>query len=350
MTRIRLVDVAAQVGVSAKTVSNVVNGTGMVSGAVRARILAAVEELGYRPNLAARQLRGGPSGMVALVMPDLREPYFAEFASSFSSAAQRRGMTVVVAQTQGDRLAEQRLSEGVGLPQLEGLVLSPLELTPEDVAERRSSVPLVLIGEHGQSLATPAVPHVGVDNAAAAAAATRLLLDKGRRRIAVIGVQEHGSTATSRLRFEGYRRALNEAGIDFDPALVGHVAHFNRAEGSQAATRLLDAGTSFDGLFCFNDTLAFGAIHTLAVRAVGVPDDVAVVGFDDIEEGRYSVPRFATVDTNTMIASDTILDIVAAPAGARPGGLQTVPFTVVDWDVDVARPNQGVNWQPTGDR
>ncbi|NMM25342.1 MAG: LacI family transcriptional regulator [Phycicoccus sp.] len=350
MARVRLVDVAAHVGVSAKTVSNVVNGTGMVSDEVRARILAVIEDLGYRPNLAARQLRGGPSGMVALVMPDLREPYFAEYASNFSSAAQRRGMTVVVAQTQGDRLAERRMSEGVGLPELEGLVLSPLGLTPEDIGERRSNVPLILIGEHGQSLATSTIPHVGVDNIAAAAAATDLLLDKGRRRIAVIGVQEHGSTATSRLRFEGYRRALAQAGIDFDPALVGHVEHFNRAEGSQAAARLLDAGTSFDGLFCFNDTLAFGALHTLAVRAIGGPDDVPVVGFDNIEEGRYSVPRFASVDTNMTIASDTILDIVAAPSGARPGGLQRVPFTVVDRDNDVALVPRSPTRQQAGSR
>lgn len=348
MVRVRLVDVAAHVGVSAKTVSNVVNGTGMVSDEVRARILAVVEELGYRPNLAARQMRGGSSGMVALVMPDLREPYFAEFASSFSSAAQRRGMTIVVAQTQGDRLAERRMSEGVGLPEIEGLVLSPLGLTREDIGERRSSVPLVLIGEHGQSLATSTIPHVGVDNVAAAAAATKFLLDKGRRRIAVIGVQEHGSTATSGLRFEGYRRALAQAGIDFDPALVGYVEHFNRAEGSQSAARLLDAGTSFDGLFCFNDTLTFGALHTLAVRAIGAPDEVAVVGFDNIEEGRYSVPRFASVDTNMRIASDAILDIVAVPAAARPGGLQMVPFTVVDRDVGGAPSHRSTTRQSTG--
>ncbi len=103
MPRVRLVDVAVKVGVSAKSVSNVVNGTGVVSDEVRARILAAIDELGYRPNLAARQLRIGTSGLVGLVMPDLREPYFAEFASQFFSAAQRRSLTVLVSQTHGER-------------------------------------------------------------------------------------------------------------------------------------------------------------------------------------------------------------------------------------------------------
>ncbi|MFZ2750168.1 MAG: LacI family DNA-binding transcriptional regulator, partial [Propioniciclava sp.] len=101
MARVTLADVAARVGVSAKSVSNVVNGTGWVSDEVRARILDAIADLGYRPNLAARTLRGGHSGLIALVLPDLREPYFAEFASRFVTRAQRRALTVLIAQTGG---------------------------------------------------------------------------------------------------------------------------------------------------------------------------------------------------------------------------------------------------------
>lgn len=332
MARVRLVDVAREVGVSAKTVSNVVNGTGMVSADVRAQVLAVIDELGYRPNMAARALRTGTSGLVALGMPDLREPYFAEFASSFFTAAQRRGMTVVVGQTHGDREAERDVCDGVGMPALEGIVMSPLALTAEDLAERRSPVPLVLIGEHGETLTTDQVPHVGVDNVEAAAAATRLLLSKGRRRIAVIGAQHEGSTATSRLRLEGYRRVLDEAGLPFDPALIGWVTDFNRAQGSAAAERLVASGAPFDGVFCFSDSLAFGAIYTLATHGVAVPEQVAVVGFDDIEEGRYTFPPFATISPNSGAASEIILDVIAG-AGApnhRVGGRRVVPFAVVD--------------------
>jgi DNA-binding LacI/PurR family transcriptional regulator len=329
VSRVRLVDVAAKVGVSAKSVSNVVNGTGVVSDEVRARILAAIDELGYRPNLAARQLRIGTSGLVGLVMPDLWEPYFAEFASQFFSAAQRRSLTVLVSQTHGERETELALAEGTGLPALEGLVMSPLALTARDVAGRKSTIPLVLIGEHAESLTNDHVPHVGVDNVAAAAAATHLLLDRGRRRIAVIGVQESGSTATSRLRFEGYRRALDEAGVPFDPRLVGTVVDFSRAQGSEAASRLIDDGVQFDGLFCFSDSLAFGALYTLATHNVRVPDEVMVMGFDDVEEGRYSVPRFASVNVNAQYAADLILDMVTGVKPAR-GGRYVVPFSVVE--------------------
>lgn len=328
MPRVRLVDVAARVGVSAKTVSNVVNGTGMVSAEVRARILEVIDELGYRPNLAARQLRIGTSGLVGLVMPDLREPYFAEFASSFFGAAQRRSLTVLVSQTNGERETELLLSEGAGLPALEGLVMSPLALTARDIALRKSTVPLVLIGEHGESLCTDQIAHVGVDNVGAAAAATRYLLDHGRRRIAVVGVQESGSVATSRLRFEGYRRALREAGVPFDEELVGVVTDFNRAQGSAAANRLVERGVDVDALFCFSDSMAFGALYALATHGIRVPDEVMVIGFDDVEEGRYSMPPFASVNVNSRFAADLILDIVT---GVAPrGGRHLVPYEVVE--------------------
>ncbi|MFB2596316.1 LacI family DNA-binding transcriptional regulator [Herbiconiux sp. P17] len=328
MARTTLADVAARVGVSTKSVSNVVNGTGWVSAGVRDRILEAIDELGYRPNLAARQLRNGRSGLIALVIPDLREPYFAEFSSSFVAAAQRRGLTVLVAQTDGDLAIERGLIDGEGLPALDGLVMSPLALHTEHLEERRGTTPLVLVGEEAQAIHAPGVHHVGVDNVAAAAAATAHLLDLGRTRIAALGVQHEGPTATSRLRFEGYRRTLARAGIELDESLLAPVEHFNRDEGSRAVQKLLDAGVEFDGLFCFNDSLALGALYTLGVRRIAVPDDVAVVGFDDIDEGRYVTPAFSTINPGVEAAAEMILDILAAP-DAMEAGHHGVPFTVV---------------------
>lgn len=327
MARVRLIDVAAKVGVSAKSVSNVVNGTGSVSAEVREKVLAAIDELGYRPNLAARQLRTGSSGQVGLALPDLREPYFAEFASSFFTAAQRRSLTVLVSQTHGDPDAERLLCEGIVLPALEGLVLSPLALTAHDLTARKSSIPLVLIGEHGESLANDTVSHVGVDNVAAATAATQYVLAHGRTRIAVIGVQEHGSRATSQLRFDGYRQGLAAAGVPFDERLVGTVTEFNRAQGFAAAERLIASGVAFDGLFCFNDTMALGALYALATHGVRVPDQVVVIGFDDIEEGRYSMPPFASVDVGQEMTAERILDIITGRS-PRKGDHHVVPFEI----------------------
>lgn len=328
MSRVRLVDVAARVGVSSKSVSNVVNGTGYVGVEVRERILKAIDELGYRPNLAARQLRHGRSGLLALVIPDLREPYFAEFASRFVQAAQRNGLTTLVSQTQGLRANELAMIEGDGLPALDGIVMSPLRLTAEDAANRRTTSPIVVIGEEAQVLVGLGIHHVGIDNVAAAAAATEHLLSRGRTRVAALGVQDHGPTATSRLRFQGYRQALEARGIEVDSALFATVDEFNRAEGSQAIERLIDSGTSFDGIVCFNDTLALGALYTLGARRIDVPNDVEVIGFDAIEEGRFANPSFSTVDPGIDEMCSTILDIIAVSEDGS-GGHHGVPYTVI---------------------
>jgi len=328
MARVTLSDVAARVGVSAKSVSNVVNGTGWVGDEVRQRILAAIDELGYRPNLAARQLRNGRSGLIALVLPDLREPYFAEFASQFVTTAQTRALTVLIAQTGGDRASELAMMTGEGLPALDGIVMSPLMLTTADLADRPPSPPLVLIGEQAEALVGPHAHHVGIDNVSAAAAATAFLLEGGRRRIAAVGVQHAGPTATSRLRFEGYLRALAVAGIDPDPRLYATVEQFNRAEGSRAVERLIEADVEFDALFCFSDSLALGALYTLGSRGIEVPGQVQVMGFDDIEEGGFHIPTFSTVDHGVEQAASTILDILAGSAPSE-GAHHEVPYSLI---------------------
>jgi DNA-binding LacI/PurR family transcriptional regulator len=126
MPRTTLKDVADRVGVSAKTVSNVVNGTGWVTDELRERVRAALVELGYRPNAAARQLRSGRSGMIALAIPELSQPYFAELAAELVRAAQERSITVLVNQTDGRADAERRISDGIDAPVMDGLIMSPL--------------------------------------------------------------------------------------------------------------------------------------------------------------------------------------------------------------------------------
>lgn len=328
MARVRLADVAERVGVSTKTVSNVVNGTGWVSAPVRERVLAAIAELGYRPNLAARQLRSGRSGLIALCVPSLREPYFAEFASEFVTAAEARGATVLVTQSKGTREVELSMLESEDLPAIDGLVFSPLRLTREDMAARRSTVPLVLIGEHGEGLASDTVPHVGPDNAAAAETATRHLIEQGRTRIAAIGFQPGDGGSTGHVRFEGYRRALAAAGIPLDPALLVQVEAYNRAEGSAAVEQLLADGVDFDGVFCFNDSLAFGALYTLGVHRVPVPERVAVVGYDNIEEGGFLVPPLTTIDPGLATSTGLILDLLVGDRRGEGGHIGT-PFHLV---------------------
>jgi len=327
--RVTLSDVARAVGVSAKTVSNVVNETGWVSDPVRQKVLEAIERLGYRPNIAARQLRNGITGMVAFGIPNLREPYFAELSSEIVDQAKKSGVTVLVSQTGGSRKDEADFIAGVGFPSVDGLILSPLALEKEDLESRAVKTPLVLVGEHGASISTKTSRHVGIDNVAAAREATQFLLQRGHSRIAAVGVQKEGSTETSRLRYRGYLEALESAGIAFDHDLLGVVSDFNRAEGSRAIEGIIANGSQFDAVFCFNDTMAFGALYSLALHGYRVPEDVEVMGFDDIDEGRYSIPPFSTVNARTDLTANIALEMLTKKT-AGDGQHIDVPFEIIE--------------------
>lgn len=323
MQRVTLKDVAARVGVSAKTVSNVVNGTGWVTEELATRVRVALDELGYRPNAAARQLRSGRSGMITVALPELSQPYFAGLASELVRAAQERSVTVLVNQTDGRAEAERQISQGIGVPVMDGLIMSPLGLSARDLEQREDPTPLVLLGEHiGEST----LPHVTVDNTAAARAATEHLISQGCRRIVALGAQASGPNETAVFRLAGYREALEAAGIEVDERLILHVENFHRADGDAAARRLLSAGMPADGIFAFNDLLALGAMHALTAGGVRIPEDVAVVGFDDIEEARYSTPTLTSIAPDTAAIARIAIDLLFSDPPAS--GIHTVGFTL----------------------
>ena len=302
-----LKDVAARAGVSIKTVSNVVNGYVHVAPETRARVQEAIDALGYQPNMAARQLRIGRSGAIALALPELQSPYFAEIAGRIVQAAERRSWTVLIDQTDGHVDRERNLVAGLRRHAIDGLIFSPLALAGEELASN-DGTPIVLLGErvwHGPA------DHVAIDSTAAAADATRHLAALGRRRIAAIGAQDRPSAVTAHQRLAGYRLALSAAGLPEDPALIAGVESFHRADGADAMARLLDLPQPPDAVFCFNDLLALGALRTLLERGVRVPQDVALIGFDDIEDGRFGTPTLSTVSPNTARIAEIAVDLLA---------------------------------------
>lgn len=285
-------DVALRAGVSVKTVSNVVNGFQFVSDATRSKVQAALDELDYRPNLSARLLRGGRTGIVALAVPEISSPYFAELAAQFVQHAKGHGWTVLIDETQGAQDSERLVLDGIKSHLVDGLIVSPLALTAREIAGRRDSTPLVLLGER---LAHSPVDHVSIDNVAGARAATEHLASLGRTRIAAIGSQPHVSGGTAALRLRGYRAALRAAKIPYDPGLVVPAPSYHRADGHAAMTALLDRPERPDAVFCFNDLLAIGALRALHERGCRVPQDVALIGFDGIEDGEFHTPPLSTI-------------------------------------------------------
>jgi DNA-binding LacI/PurR family transcriptional regulator len=310
---ISLRDVAAHAGVSVRTVSNVANGFAHVAPDTRRRVQRAIDDLGYRPNTAARQLRRGRTETISLVVPEIASPYFAELASLTVRIAEERGWTVHIDQTDGTAERERRMIAGPVGQSVDGVICSPWAVDPEELS-RLATGPLVLLGERAGA---GRLDHVAIDNVAASAAATEHLAGLGRRRIAAVGAQPHLHNDTARLRLEGYRSALAAAGLPAPDELVVPVRTLHRPDGAAAMARLLTLPEPVDAVFCFTDELALGAVRTLAEHGLRVPHDVAVVGFDDIVDGRYAVPSLTTIAPDkeqlARLALDCLADRIADP-------------------------------------
>jgi DNA-binding LacI/PurR family transcriptional regulator len=325
---VRLRDVAAHAGVSVRTVSNVVNDFPYVAPATRARVQASIDALGYRPNVAARNLRRGRTGLLALVVPEIDSPYFSELAARTVRIAEEDGWTVLIDQTDGDPARERRLLHGERSQLVDGVIFSPWSVSAEELASRRDATPIVLLGEHAGA---PPVDHVVIDNVAAAQEAVAHLLDRGRTDVAAIGVQPALGNETARQRRLGYRRALAAAGLPERADREAAVTSLQRPEGHRAMTALLAAGERPDAVFCFSDQLALGALRAVADAGLRVPEDVALVGFDDIEDGRYAVPTLTTVspdkDRLARLALQVLRDRLAGDDA--PARVLTAPHRLV---------------------
>lgn len=304
-------DVAEKAQVSVRTVSNVVSGYEHVSEGMRARVLAAIDELDYRPNPVARTLRTGRTGVLALVVPEIDVPYFSELARDVIDAAARLGYRVLIHQTGHDHERERDVLTGADRTMLfDGILFSPL-VTKSELLEMngRTSMPLVLLGEHEFD---GRYDHVAIDNFQAAYDATAHLVGLGRRRIAAIGAQPLESYATPQQRTAGYEAALRDAGLPLDPDLAYPAASYRREDGYRATRDMLASGRDVDAIFCFSDLLAIGAVRAVFDAGLTVPRDVAVVGIDDIEEGRFARPSLTTVSLDTpYIAQHAVERVVA---------------------------------------
>jgi DNA-binding LacI/PurR family transcriptional regulator len=335
-----LKDVAAAAGVSVKTASNVVNGYEFVKASTRERVLSAIEELGYQPNLAARNLRAGRTGVIGLAVPSLSFSYFAELADAVLEASRKLGFVTLIEQTGGDRDVELELLRGSRLSMLDGLLFSPLGMSNDDAEYLNVDYPLVLLGER---IFDGPTDHVLMQNVNGGYAATAHLLNSGRRRIAVLGAHRGELVGSASLRLQGYRRALTEFGVDTGDELVVFREGWHRADGAAATQELLSSGTSFDAIFALNDELALGALRILHQENIRVPEDVAVIGFDNLVEGQFAMPSLSTIDPGRAdIAERAVTALIERigdrAATKRPPRVIEVPFTTVARESTVSTP------------
>ena len=285
-------DVAREAGVSTATVSRVLSRPEMVNVATRAAVMAAVEALGYTPNAAAKSLRTLRSGKLLVTVPDIANPFFAQILQGIESAALRAGYAVLLGDTQHDEKREQQYATMLQRREADGLIFLGHRLPKAAAALVRSlphgKAPVVNGCEFSPSLG---VPSVHIDNAKAAFEAVDYLCQLGHRRIGV--VTGPMASPLSRDRLKGTMTRANRDKARVTISVAG--GDFSIESGIAAGEQLLGGAKPPTGIFCFNDEMAIGVLHAARQHGLRVPDDVSVIGFDDIRFAQYGDPPLTTV-------------------------------------------------------
>ncbi len=281
-------EVASSAGVSVATVSRVLNGTGPVSGDARRRVLEAVESLGYVPHGGARSLSTRRSMNVGVLLPDVHGAFFSEVVRGIDLAARAAGYHVLVSGSHSDLEETSAVLQALH-GRIDGLILLTAGIDADWL--RRTlprRVPAVLLNNSGEDHDHDTIR---IDNRLGARMAADHLLDLGHRRIAMICGPSGNTDAAERLR--GFREAL--AARDLPTAPIELPGDFGEESGFRAGERLADQAPSPTAVFAANDAMAIGCLAALRGRGLRVPEDVSLVGFDDVPIARYLTPALTTV-------------------------------------------------------
>lgn len=325
--RVRLADVAQHAGVSVKTVSNVVHNYQHVRPELRQRVQQSIDMLGYRPNLTARRLVTGKTGMIALAIPETNHHYFSSIADAIVVAAERRNFRVLIEQTNGKAERELAVLRDREAGLVDGVIFQPAKVTSLEIAEVQEDIPLVLLGEAAMPLS---VDHVMIDNVEAARESVSHMLRLGRTRIAFLGAVNDDNAGATIRRLSGYQYALDQAGLILDPSLVLQVADFSAAAAAEAVDQALKKRLDFDALLCRDDRFAVAALQKLRERGIRVPEDVAVIGWDDTELAQFSTPTLTAVSPNKIAIADMAVEMLLERIEGQSGvgRHRLAPFTL----------------------
>lgn len=296
-------------GVSTATVSRALNGTGQIAPATSAAINAAARRLGYEPNTVARSLVTKSTQTIALLLPDIANPFYAALVSGIQQRALAAGSTMLLCTTEGDPDREEQYLSLLRAKQVDGVLVDGLVLPPERITDFvRGGLPIVCLD---RDIDSTSVPLVQVDNRLGARLATEHLLSLGHTRIAHVAGAP--GLRISDERVGGYGDALAAASVEHDPALVA-VGSFTE-EGGYEATRALLATSALTAIFAANDLSALGVMHAIAESGRRVPHDVSVVGFDDLRLAGHTTPPLTTVHQPAFEiaqrATQLLLDLAA---------------------------------------
>lgn len=284
-------EVSKLAGVSLATVSRVMNNSSRVTEKTRRKVEAAMAELGYRPNSIAQSLASNRSNSVGILVPELHGPFFGTMLSGIEAELREAGKHVIITVGHSDEEKEIDGIEFLTTRRCDALILD-VDAVPDEylVQLAKGSTPVVLINRTIPGIAENCI---NLDNEHGGYAATKSLLDLGHTQVAYISGPRWKKDSGERLA--GHQRALEEAGVPFDERLF-HEGDFQETGGSEGMTRFLQAGVPFTALVCGNDNMAAGAIEIARESGLSIPDDLSVVGFDNVIFARYIFPKLSTVD------------------------------------------------------
>lgn len=283
-------DVAKHAGVSISTVSRVLNGTARVNPEVVIRVRTAIEALNYQPSRAARALRSNQSSIIGLLITDIQNPFFTALVRGVEDIAQRNGYSLILCNSDENPIKEQQYIEVLCSQRVAGAIVVPTREQAHSLQPfRELNIPVVAVDRRVRD---PEIDTVLVDNPRGAFQAVKHLVENGYRRIGLITGPQ--MTTTGRERLQGYRQALVEANIPLD-ANLERQGPFNVASGLQHAGELLDLEEPIDALFVANNLLTIGALEAINMRNLRIPEDIAIVAFDDIPWASLGSVSLSTV-------------------------------------------------------
>jgi LacI family transcriptional regulator len=313
--KVTIRDVARQAGVSVATVSHVINKTHYVTPELNDRVFAAIEALNYQPNKLARALSQKAVPLLALIVPDISNPYWSAVARAVQDITDPHNYSVIVCSSDGQPEREARFLESLS-GWVSGMILHPYYPTAEHYSRfTGGSLPVVVLGDFSSGDAHPPDwDQVTSNNAAGARTAVEHLLELGHRRIAF--VQGLAGTPSSLKRLAGYRSAFELARLPVDESLV-MAGDYTQAGGRQAAEALFARSEPPTAVFCANDLSALGVLQVAQVRGLRVPQYVAVVGFDDIDEAALAQPPLTTFSQPPRLVGQVIAETLLERLGGR---------------------------------
>jgi LacI family transcriptional regulator len=311
-----VIDVAREAGVSPSTVSRILTGTAQVSEDKKKAVEKVIERLGFTRNMMASGLKLGRTHTLGIVMPEVASSFWEVSLRGIEDRLRGSGYVPMLMSGHWDADQEAQRVELLLQRQVDGIILLSGRLSAEDIKKFSARRPIAVFG---RTLEGKNAIGVSLDNRGGAFLATTHLIDLGHRQIAFIaGVPEHPDAVE---RMVGYRDALEAAGIAFDKKLVVQ-GDFHETGGFLAMNRLIDAGRAFTAVFAANDQTALGARLALFRRGIRLPDDVSLVGFDDLPVSRYATPPLTTVHQPVYELGRMLVDAMFDLIEGRPAKLE----------------------------